>query len=567
MASCGSRFRDTLDLAENIMEDHPDSALSILKGIDESSISSKKEKARYALLMSMALDKNYVDTTNFNVLQPAIDYYLKKGTPDEKLRTCYYQGRIYQNKGELDSALNSYERGLGNMSKCKDTLCMARTLFAQGGLYRVFYDYNSYTDCQLKAARLYNAKKRKDLEFDCLINALNGTNILDDEKRADSIMTLCDKFESLNDDQKRSLKNFHLSYAISFKSKSDIKKLMEAQQDSLGYDITGYLDLAYAYNTLGENENAKQILNSVNESGIPYDTIKYQSILVLVLRDLNDYENAFKQYWDFIHQLDSINTIMFTHKGREIEGKHKIELDAERNANRNLKIIWGCIAGLTFLTAVIVILILLVRNSKAQKNLAVQKNKNIELENNNLKTEQEKLNLENRNLQLQRDKATLEAENLAHRVDTLENESECLKRLMESTDEIPLEVRNAIKIRIEMLNSLLADYISDKKRNEKPYEQWVKELTENAAEFMESNRMALTMSHPIFIAYLEQRGLTTAELNYVCLYAIGLRGTEIGSYIKKKSHVNMSTAIRKKLGITKGGTNLSIYIQDLIKRL
>ena len=37
--------------------------------------------------MSMALDKNYIDTTTFDIIQPAIDYYLSKGNADEKLRT------------------------------------------------------------------------------------------------------------------------------------------------------------------------------------------------------------------------------------------------------------------------------------------------------------------------------------------------------------------------------------------------------------------------------------------------------------------------------------------------
>ncbi|MDE7471131.1 MAG: hypothetical protein K2M57_06780, partial [Paramuribaculum sp.] len=92
------------------MEAHPDSALSILNGIDKSSLNSRKDKARYALLMSMALDKNYIDTTSFDVLQPAIDYYLKNGNADERLRTYYYQGCIFLNKGDRDNAFSSFAK-------------------------------------------------------------------------------------------------------------------------------------------------------------------------------------------------------------------------------------------------------------------------------------------------------------------------------------------------------------------------------------------------------------------------------------------------------------------------
>lgn len=207
--------------------------------------------------------------------------------------------------------------------------------------------------------------------------------------------------------------------------------------------------------------------------------------------------------------------------------------------------------------------------------MAYQKAKSAELENDRLKTESEKLALEksrlaleNENLQLERDNKALEAENLAHRVETLENESESLRNLIaNTTEEIPLEVQSAIKVRIEMLNSLLAGYITSNEQYEKSYDTWVKELTDNTEEFMNSNRFAFQVSHPRFIEYFEEHGLTVDEINYVCLYAIGLRGKEVGNYMKKRSHVNISSAIRKKLGIDKHETNIGIYVRKLLKSL
>ena len=71
------------------MREHPDSAMSVLLSIDKNKLDNDEEKARHALLMSMALDKNYIDTTTFDVLRQAIDYYLKEGSPDDRLRTLY----------------------------------------------------------------------------------------------------------------------------------------------------------------------------------------------------------------------------------------------------------------------------------------------------------------------------------------------------------------------------------------------------------------------------------------------------------------------------------------------
>ena len=65
-------------------------------------------KAKHAVLLSMALDKNYIDKTDFEVLQPAIDYYEDNGSATDKLRTYFYQGRIYQNAGDNDSAMERF---------------------------------------------------------------------------------------------------------------------------------------------------------------------------------------------------------------------------------------------------------------------------------------------------------------------------------------------------------------------------------------------------------------------------------------------------------------------------
>ena len=139
LSGCGGSYVNArLDITESLMESRPDSALAILDSINPSGLNGKSRKARYALLRSMALDKNYVDTTTFDVLQPAIDYYLESGTPDEKLHTYYYQGRIYQNRNERDSALHSFMRGLDLAKDCKDSLTIARMLVVLGGLYNCF---------------------------------------------------------------------------------------------------------------------------------------------------------------------------------------------------------------------------------------------------------------------------------------------------------------------------------------------------------------------------------------------------------------------------------------------
>ena len=688
IAGCrdASSVSSRLDAADSLMELRPDSSLIILDSIQPSDLNERNLKARYALLKSMALDKNYVDTTTFDILQPAIDYYLEKGTTDEKLRTYYYQGRIYQNMNEQDRALRSFMRGLDIADACKDSLTIARMLVAQAAVYVGFYDFNASSECYLRAADIYRSKHNKPYEFDCLISALDGMNILSDKERADSLIKVLNGFGPMDEQQKLLLHTLKVTYVQIFGSKQELKQIIEDSQDSINYNVNGILNLAMAYGKLGDNDKAIRQLDYLDEVKVKYDTLKYLSIKYPILENLGRYKEALAVYNDFVDRFETVNSAKFDFNIRTMEEKHQMELQAEREAVEHAKTRWKLIGGICVLVTICIIIILFANHIRIQKNLVLhearaaelendklkaendltqqralnaelendklkaendltrqralnaelendklkteneltqQRALNAELENDKLKTENEltrqralnaelendklktendltqqralnaelendklktkneltqqralnaeiendKLALENRNLQLEYHNKALEAENLAHRVETLEGESENLKELLQSQKEMPAEVRKAIQTRIEMLNTYLASQISDHREFEKAYDEWVSELTADTEEFMNSNRLAFQASHPAFIKYFEDHGLTTAEINYVCLYAIGLRGKDVGSYMKKRSHVNISSAIRSKLGIDRHETNIGIYVRKLLRDL
>ena len=74
-----------LNEIDSYIETLPDSALYALKKIEPTALTNKRDRAKHALLMSMALDKNYVDMTDFSVIQPAIDYYKENGSYTDRL--------------------------------------------------------------------------------------------------------------------------------------------------------------------------------------------------------------------------------------------------------------------------------------------------------------------------------------------------------------------------------------------------------------------------------------------------------------------------------------------------
>lgn len=375
MVSCsGSEEQKVLNHVESVIEAHPDSALTLLRGVNKASLGSDKEKAQYALLMSMALDKNYIDTTTFDVLQPAIDYYLDNGNPDDRLKTLYYQGRIYQNKGDRDNARNTFAKALDNTHGVKDSLCIARTLVAQAGLYFDLYDFESYTNFHLRAAKIYKNYSYKDYELDCLLNALNGA---DDKALADSILNLCASFSSLDEAQQQKFNGYKMSYLNRHGTKKELSEIVRKQR-AYSYDVNGLLNLALAYNKLSDNAKAKQLLDDVHDSGVNFDTLKYQAILITVLRDLGDYKQAFLNYWDFSHKTDSIHSILIEQNQRSIEEKHDLELKAQEKERQKSQIIWCSISIVLLLCIIILAYSLYVKRIKTEHTNDLLKIRNLQ---------------------------------------------------------------------------------------------------------------------------------------------------------------------------------------------
>ena len=555
LAGCGrnSEIDRQLDRADALIESRPDSSLLILDNIDANALSGKEQKARYALLKSMAFDKNYIDTTTFDVLQPAIDYYLEHGTPNEKLRTYYYQGVIFNNQGNRDNALNSFSKAIDLENTITDLYVLARAYAAQGYLYDQLYALEDGLKSNLEASRIYNRISQNYKEFDCLLRAYNEAIILNDKPLADSLSSVCNNFAINDSIEAGKLWQQNLHYASKFGDKEEIRIMLSQQEHSLPFNPDKLMDLALAYNKLGNNEYALELLDIVRASNSEYNGLRLLSVQLPIYKGIGNFKDALSIYEKYSIAYDSINLKKFEYLTQTIQARNKIEIQAQKEAERNTRIIWSCIGGLVILVLLVGVLLLTVRNKQSEKALAIQIARTKEAENAQLKTEQERL--------------ALEAENLAHRVDTLEEESRSLKELMATSVELPEEVQKAIQVRIEMLNSLLAGYITSNEQYEKQYDVWVRELTENTEAFMNSNRLAFQASHPRFIQYFEEHGLTEDEINYVCLYAIGLRGKEVGNYMKKPGHVNISSAIRKKLGIDKHETNIGIYVRKLLKSL
>lgn len=71
--------------------------------------------------------------------------------------------------------------------------------------------------------------------------------------------------------------------------------------------------------------------------------------------------------------------------------------------------------------------------------------------------------------------------------------------------------------------------------------------------------------HPRFVAFLRSKGLSEWETGYCCLYALGLRGKDVGAFLERGGHYNIDSRIRRKLGLGTEDANLGNHVRSRLK--
>lgn len=109
VAACTSKqTSNKLDYIASLIPDHPDSALTTIRAFDTSALNTRGLRAYYSLLYAMALDKNWIDTTDEAIIAPAVAYYNKHHDPERRAKAWYYIGRIQYNGHRYNEAMLSF---------------------------------------------------------------------------------------------------------------------------------------------------------------------------------------------------------------------------------------------------------------------------------------------------------------------------------------------------------------------------------------------------------------------------------------------------------------------------
>lgn len=102
-------LNSTLSKVEACMDAHPDSALNLLKTIPEPERLHGKSQADYALLLTQAMDKNYLKFSSDSLIAVALNYYtVDQRDPVMRAKAQFYYGRVMLELGKQEDALKYF---------------------------------------------------------------------------------------------------------------------------------------------------------------------------------------------------------------------------------------------------------------------------------------------------------------------------------------------------------------------------------------------------------------------------------------------------------------------------
>lgn len=535
MVACGqhSKHWETLTQVESFMEERPDSALIVLQGIDIEELASKEEKAKHALLLSMALDKNVIDRTDFEILHPAIDYYKNNGSPTEQMLTLFYQGQIHRINSQYAQALVCFCDAIKIGEDSKDIHTKARVYDAQGDVYKSLTKWVEAIKYKLSAADCFSKLDNTDCYVNVLLDVFYSYTQDGDFINAEKYLNECD--DHIKDISSKTLSkyySYYLNYLIATNKLNVIENTIQEYLSKVPENNLDYISLAYAYMALGD---INKVAESLSKNELPDDNeniLRQYAIVAALNAHIQEGRDMLESCQESFIERDSLIYSLYENDLQYMQQQKSEKLQQERDELKKQT------KTIIIISSILALLITLYLLKVVRKRLLDSRTKNIILES-------EKTLYENMYKEVLSERDSLN--------DMLTNSS------------IREETMTIIRKRLEVLNAIVVSHLSDRESDNKRANEQLQNLIANREVFIKSTRLTLEENYPHFFAYLHDKGLEEFEIDFCCLYAIGMKGKEVKAYTNLNRHYKDSSEVRQKLGLVESDTNLSNFLQKLLK--
>ena len=138
--SCTS-IDNRLSEVESIMDEKPDSALTLLQQIDAALLHGEENRALYSLLLTQARDKNYFFETNDSIIKIACDYYDDTNEYLRIVQSHFYMANINYYSKKYTNAIYECLKAENELSKIDNHYWKAKVYELHADIYYENY-YN-----------------------------------------------------------------------------------------------------------------------------------------------------------------------------------------------------------------------------------------------------------------------------------------------------------------------------------------------------------------------------------------------------------------------------------------
>lgn len=298
--SCANKLvmRDLSDI-ESFIDENPDSAMTALTSIDTCRLSKDKVKAKYHLLLAMALDKNYIDTTDAGVIMPAVEYYDRHGSKEDRMKSLFYLGRIQSNAGNYSDAMVSQLKAKSCADEVDDTYWKAMSASAIGNTYNLNMCASGELQWMKEALELwreYGDSTHISIAMLNLAKAFHNNHEFDSSDSLYSILRGLGNKRTLlylaGNEMQRSEPNPEIAISL----------YNEAIACSVPLSIQDYYRYAYALELAGEHNSSQSLLSQLDS--YPQD-LKTDYLRFKIAAHQLSYKDAFEHLYSYTTKADS----------------------------------------------------------------------------------------------------------------------------------------------------------------------------------------------------------------------------------------------------------------------
>lgn len=303
MGACNNHPQAPILLeVEKIIEEQPDSALSILNKVENINQLSEKDHATYCLLLTQAQDLNYITHTSDSLIKIAATYFEKSNDKHKASLSYYYMGRVNTDLHDALKAQEFYLKALEIGEKTKDYHLLAKICNNLGTLYNYQYIYDLALPMQKKALYYINMEQKQD--------TVNMSYILRNTARTFTLMNLEDSAVIYHKQALKYSRPYNISSILVdlgniyiYKNEYvEAKKYIDLAQNSTTilktlYPI--YLSKGKLLSAMGQLDSAKYYLTQCSQSSNIYTqagSLYHLAQVALKENDLNNYVKYTETY-------------------------------------------------------------------------------------------------------------------------------------------------------------------------------------------------------------------------------------------------------------------------------